>query len=157
MEHRILKVATCLSLSGRSMLTYHLGASAAGDVCFRIWDTDGKGIYSKEWVCAGDIQKVLAQHQSIAAPLLLPLFKVGRSVNSAGFLLAALKNEGLVTNHPEEPHRYVRVESLAFVEEVTRLMKAGVSLDSEQVPAMKKRRRGGRVPAWSAETVGGEG
>jgi hypothetical protein len=150
LDHRILKIVTCFSLSGRSQLTYHVGASEAGDVCFRIWDTDGKGIYSKEWVCAADIHKLLAQEQSIAAQMLLPLFKIGRSVNSAGFLLAALKNEGLVTNHPEEPHRYVRVDSSGWVEEVTGLMKAGTNLDQEQVPPMKKRRKGSRAPAWAA-------
>ena len=46
MDCHILKTVTCFSLSGRSQLMYHVGASEAGDVCFRVWDTDGKGIYS---------------------------------------------------------------------------------------------------------------
>lgn len=156
MEHRILKIVTCMSLSGRSQLTYHVGADEKRDVCFRIWDTDGKGIYSKEWVCAADIHKVLATEESIAAPMLLPLFTVGRSVNSAGFLLAALKSEGLVAHHTEVPHRYVRVESSSWVAEIGGLMAAGTDLDPEQVPAMKKRRKGSRGPAWPAESTGSE-
>jgi len=141
-EPRILKICTCPSLSARASLTYHVGCNDKGDVCFRIWDTSGKGVYSKEWVSAADIQKVLAQHQSIAAPLLLPLFKAGRSVNTAGFLLAVLKNEGLVVLSADAAHRYERKDSDSFVAEVQGLIKAGTNLDpAAQPPAAKKKSR----------------
>jgi hypothetical protein len=147
---RILKIATCQSLSGRASLTYHVGTRDDRDVCFRIWDTSGKGVFSKEWVCASDIHKVLKEHDALTAPVMLPLFKVGRSVNSAGFLLAVLKNEGLVALSEEHAHQYVRTDPTAFVEEITALIAAGVSLDAAQVPSMKKTRRRGRVAAWDA-------
>lgn len=150
--HRILKIVTCPSLSQRAALTYHVGCGDKGDVCFRIWDTSGRGIFSKEWVCAADIHKVLAQHKLLTAPLLLPLFKIGRSVNTAGFMLAALKNEGLVALSDEEPHKYVRQDPSAFVREVTNLMQSGVSLEENAHPAIKKQRRGSRAPAWAPET-----
>ena len=155
-EPRILKIATCPSLSGRASLTYHVGFRDERDLCFRIWDTSGKGIFSKEWVCAPEIQKVLGQHESLSAALLLPLFKVGRSINTAGFLLAALRNEGLVALDPEEAHKYVRVESQAFVAEMTELMKSGVSPDPGQVTAIRKTRRPGRVSPWHSEPQAGE-
>jgi hypothetical protein len=150
-SHRILKIVTCPSLSQRASLTYHVGCDGKGDVCFRIWDTSGRGIFSKEWVCATDIHKVLAQHKLLAAPLLLPLFNAGRSVNTAGFLLAALKNEGLVALSEKEPHKYVRQDPLAFVGELTALMKSSVSLDESAHPAIQKRRRGARAPAWDLD------
>lgn len=151
-EPRILKIATCTSLSGRASLTYHVGVRNERDVCFRIWDTSGRGIFSKEWVCASDIQKVLREHTSLAAPMLLPLFKSGRSVNTAGFLLAALRNEGLVDSSPDEAHKYIRVESQAFVQEVTELMKTGVSLDPNQTTTLRKQRRGSRPSTWPIES-----
>lgn len=152
-EPRILKICTCPSLSGRASITYHVGHRGSNEVCFRIWDTSGKGIFSKEWVCAPDIQKVLAQHESVAALTLLPLFKVGRSVNTAGFLLAALKNEGLVQLSPEVAHHYVPVASKGFMEEVQALIKSGTSLDPGVVPPIKKTRKGSRSasPPWPSE------
>jgi hypothetical protein len=154
-EPRILKIGTCTSLSGRTTLTYHVGYR--DDVCFRIWATSGKGVFSKEWVCASDIQKLLKEHESLTAPLMLPLFTVGRSVNSAGFLLAVLKNEGLVSLSEEHPHQYVRADPAAFVEAMSALIKSGVSLDAAQSPVIAKTRRRGRVAAWpsSDEAQGG--
>jgi hypothetical protein len=150
-EPRILKVNTCSSLSGRTSITYHVGCAGAQDVCFRIWGTSGKGVFSKEWVSASDIQKVLSQHECIAAPSLLPIFKVGRSVNTAGYLLAVLREEGLAALSPDVPHKYVRVQSEAFVAEVAALIKKGVNLVEAAAPASggkTKTRRSAAVPPW---------
>lgn len=154
-EPRILKIAACPSLSGRTAITYHLGCRDKDDVCFRIWDTSGKGVFSKEWVCATDIQRVLGQCESIYATSLLPVFKVGRSVNTAGFLLAALKHEGLVALSPDEAHRYVRMQSEQFIAQTAALIKSGVSLDPvKDAPAPgeggKRGRRKASPPAWAA-------
>lgn len=152
-EPRILKISTCPSLSGRASITYHVGHRGKDEVCFRIWDTSGKGIFSKEWVCASEIQKVLIQNETLAAPTLLPLFKVGRSVNTAGFLLAVLKSEGLVELSPDVAHRYVPVASRSLMEEVQALVKAGTNLDPGAVPPIKKTRKGVRsaAPPWPSE------
>lgn len=144
-EPRIVKIAVCLSLSERTSITYHLGCRDKDDICFRIWGTSGKGVFSKEWVCASDIQKVLGQHQLLNATTLLPVFKVGRSVNTAGFLLAVLKHEQLVAHSPDEAHKYLRVPSEKFVAEMAALIKAGVSLDPlENAPATEKGKKGGK-------------
>ncbi len=156
-ELRILKINTCPSLSGRTSITYHVGCSDKQDVCFRIWDTSGKGVFSKEWVCAAEIQKVLAQHELVAAPALLPVFKIGRSVNTAGYLLAVLKQEGLVALSSEVAHKYVRVQSEAFVAEVAALIKKGINLDPNEAAAptgsgKAKARRTAALPAWEIES-----
>lgn len=130
-EPRILKIEVCLSLSGRTHITYHVGVRGKDDICFRIWDTSGKGVFSKEWVCASAIQEVLGQHELLAAPTLLPVFKIGRSVNTAGFLLAVLKHEGLVSLSSDEPHKYMRVQSGEFIKETRALIEAGTNLDPE--------------------------
>lgn len=147
---RIIKIATCPSVSGRTTLSYHIGSRKDGDVCFRVWQTSGKGVFSKEWICAADIHKLLAQHDSLTAPMLLPLFSVGRSVNSAGFLLAVLKNEGLLTLSADEAHQYVKADPSAFAKQMTGLIKSGVSLNEEaDSPEIKKTRKGRRAP-WDA-------
>lgn len=156
-EPRILKVNTCSSLSGRTNITYHVGCAGAQDVCFRIWGTSGKGVFSKEWVSASDIQKVLSQHDRIAAASLLPIFKVGRSVNTAGYLLAVLREEGLAALSPDMPHKYVRVQSEACVAEVAALIKKGVNLDPNEAAApvssgKTKNRRSAAVPPWDPES-----
>lgn len=156
-QSRILKIATCPSLSGRASIAYHLGFCDEREVCFRIWKTSGKGVYSKEWVSAAAIQSVLGEHDSIVAPMLLPIFNVGRSVNTAGFLLAALKSEGLVALSPDKPHQYIKQPSDAFVSETSALINAGVSLnaiaDAPAMPKLPRKRSGGRavVPAWESE------
>jgi len=159
-EPRILKISECMSLSGRTSITYHVGCSGMKDVCFRIWDTSGKGVFSKEWVCAAEIQKVLAQHDLLSASSLLPVFKVGRSVNTAGYLLAVLKQEGLVVLSEDTPHKYLRVKSETFVAEVAALIKEGVDLDpiadgpEPQRASKVKGRRAAGVPAWDASAQG---
>lgn len=161
-EPRILKISACSSLSGRTNISYHVGCSGTNDVCFRIWNTSGKGVFSKEWVSASDIQKVLSQHDLLAAPSLLPVFKVGRSVNTAGYLLAVLKQEGLVVLSEDTPHKYLRVKSEKFVAEVAELIKKAVSLDPvKDAPAIPKAgktkgRRGAGIPAWEAEAKDNE-
>ena len=144
-EPRIVKIAVCLSLSERTSITYHWGCRDNDDICFRIWDTSGKGVFSKELVSASDIQKMLDQHQLLNATTLLPVFKVGRSVNTAGFLLAVLKHEQLVVQSPDEAYKYMPVSSEKFVAAMAALIKSGVSLDPvENAPAAEKGKKGGK-------------
>lgn len=158
-DPRILKIGVSPSLSGRTNITYHVGVRGKDEICFRIWATSGKGVFSKEWVCASAIQKELGQHKLLAAPTLLPVFAVGRSVNTAGFLLAVLKHEGLVALSKDEPHKYVRVQSEKFVAETAALIKSGVSLDAvADAPAVEKVGKGGKgkspAPAWTKPVDG---
>ena len=54
---------------------------------------------------------------------LLPIFK-GQSVNTAGFLLAVLKHQGLVRPIADSPRCYERADAKAFFAEVKALMGA---------------------------------
>ena len=144
-EPRIVKIAECSSLSARTSITYHLGCRDKDDICFRIWDTSGKGVFSKEWVCAFDIQKMLGKHKLLNATTLLPVFKVGRSVNTAGFLLAVLKHEQLVAQSPDDAYKYMPVPSEKFVAAMVTLIKSGASLDPvENAPDTEKGEKGER-------------
>ena len=133
---RILKIASCPSLSGRSTLTYHLGCSANTDIpavpdlYFRVFENSGGGLFSNEWVSLDVIQQVFAKVPTaiaITAHLLGSLF-VGKSVNTPSFLFAVLKSEGLVVAAKEKKGCYERTDPSGFMAEVTALMASGVDL-----------------------------
>ena len=130
---RILKIATCLTLSGKTKLTYHIGLRDEADVQFRIYASSGGGFYSNEWVASKAIEQALGKETLVTARSLHPIFK-GKSANTAGFLLAVLKEEGLIVRSAESPRKYVRTESEAFVAEVQDLIESTVDLDSEFAP-----------------------
>ena len=95
-EVRILKESTCLSLSERSTLTYQLGCNETNDILFRIHKNSGAGKFNREWIATGDILELIYEtKQPFSWKVLYPLVK-GKSVNTACFLMAALKNEGLI-------------------------------------------------------------
>ena len=142
---RILKIASCPSLSGRSTLTYHIGCSAntekpaVPDLYFRVFDNSGGGFFSNKWVSLEVIQQVFAKVPTsiaITAHLLGSLF-VGKSVNTPSFLFAVLKSEGLVSTVKEKKGCYERTDPSEFMAEVTALIASGVDLTVDE-PAKAK-------------------
>lgn len=121
-EMKVFKIGECLSLSGRSSLTYHIGCRSdsidkAGDefndaVSFRIHANSGSGLFSDQWVPAAALKTVFDKEKSKDAVTSSSLNSVfaGRSVNTAGFILAVLKAEGLVV-HMEDKRRYYQCTS----------------------------------------------
>jgi len=90
-----LKKDACESLSGRSTLTYEVGQTKDG-LMLRITGNSGGGQFNNHWVPLADLQQCLeAQEKPFSTRAVKPLFK-GQSVNTAGFLLAALKHLGLL-------------------------------------------------------------
>ena len=136
---RILKIAQAPSLSGRSKLTYHVGCTGEADIQFRIYANSGGGFFSSEWIAASDIQRALGRQPLVTFASLMTVFR-GKSVNTAGFLLAVLKQEGLVGPSSEKPRCYVRTESAAFVAEIKALMESAVDLDPNQVSRVAGRK-----------------
>ena len=132
---RILKIATCPSLSGRSTLTYHVGVprSVEGEVVapyIRVYANSAAGLFSNDWVALDVIQQQFADaigKQPITARLLNPLFR-GKSANSPAFLFAALKGAGLVRLVEDTKRLFERVDPGVFIAEVQALMASGVDL-----------------------------
>ena len=93
---RILKEATCPSLSERSTLTYHIGCTEHNDILFRIKENSGTGKFNREWVPSGDMLELIYETKKpFSWKVLYPIAK-GKSVNTACFLMAVLKIEGLL-------------------------------------------------------------
>lgn len=97
-----LKLPTCPTLSRKSTLTYELGKDAAKAFHFRIVSCDGGGFFSPEWIAWTAIQTAINKSMGPLTSLCLrPLFK-GKSVNTSGYLLAALVAEGLLEPMPKK-------------------------------------------------------
>ncbi len=132
---RVLKTATCPSLSGKSKLTYHIGGEEnAEGVCtsksaiyVRVHANSGEGYFNNDWIPLTAIQLVLDKTKLVTFASFGPLFR-GKSVNTAGFLLAAVKNEGLVRNAKDDKRSYERADTKAFRAAVDALLKSPVAL-----------------------------
>jgi hypothetical protein len=137
---RLVKTATCPSLSEKSTLTYNVGRSTEGDIQFRVYDNTGTGFFSKEWVSLKAIQQALAKaadDKSITSLLLHPIYR-GRSKNSPGFLLAAIKAEGLVRASTKKRRCYEAVDDSVFLAEVQAWMASGEGPKVERKPTRGK-------------------
>lgn len=134
---RVLKTSTCSSLSGRSKLTYEIGCGPASDLHVRIAKNTGTGYFSRDWVAWEHLTAVLDKNGSkpITCHTLGPLFK-GQSVNTPGFLLAALRNEGLVQAMEDKARCYELQDATAFLAEVQGLL--GAPADTPKKPRPKK-------------------
>ena len=126
-DFRVLKSGTCPSLSGRSKLTYEFAVGPSNRLHVRIAKNSGGGFFHDRWVQWERVQAVL--DKSGTKPLLChtlePLFK-GLSVNTPGFLLAALKHEGLVVDHAEVARCYQRADPAPFFQEMKALLEGPV-------------------------------
>ncbi len=133
---QVLKTAECPSLSGRSTLTYHIGAHMEGkeldQLYFQISHNSGKGLFNKDWIPVSAIREVfekLPETAAVTSISLNPIFR-GKSTNSSGFLLAVLKEEGLVILLEGKRRSYQRTTSNAFLEQMRKLIKLSKSAPS---------------------------
>lgn len=127
---RILKIATCPSMSGKSQLTYHVGCNADSEILFRVYANTASGFFSKEWIALTAIQQLFGKApkaDAITSFALMPLFK-GKSINTPAFLFAGLLNEGLVKPSTTTKRCYECTDSKKFFAEVKVLAASDVDL-----------------------------
>ena len=123
---RVLKIATCKSLSGSSDLTYHLGCDAQDNLHIRLWSNSAGGLHSKHWFSLAAILSKLTGDKPITSGTLRPVCPGSR--NNGGFILAALCQEGLVKPIPDLPHGMMPVASSAYLAEMATLIQKGVDV-----------------------------
>jgi hypothetical protein len=115
---RIIKSGSCPSVSGKSKVGYQVGCDDAGNLAVRIATNSGGGFFSDEWVPLTTIEKILqssATKKSLTSTTLRPIFR-GRSVNTAGFLLAVLKHERAIRLQEGKTRLYEAADLDAFVQ-----------------------------------------
>ena len=122
---RILKRATCASVSGKSSLVYEVGLDEkTKDVQLRVVSNSGRGCFSQQWVKVDAIRAHLdkaPKGETVTSYALAPLFR-GVSQNTAGFVWAVLLHAGFVTPSKEKKRAYDRADPKPFLEEIRSLV-----------------------------------
>jgi len=127
---RILKIARCPTVSGKSTLTYHLGCTPESVIKIRLYGNTGNGFLNQDWIAWTAIQEKLELHSPFTSQVLHALFS-GKSLNSPGFLMAVLKAEGVVKASTVKGRCYELTNDAGFLAEIERLMASGVDLDAD--------------------------
>ena len=143
-EIQVLQSDQCPSLSGRSTLTFELGADSEKRLHLRVTHNTGKGHHSPAWVAYDQIEPLLMQAQALSASALATLFQ-GTSVNTAGFVMAVLKHLGAIQAIPEQRHAYQHVDTTDWRGQVQTLIEAAgvpVSPEGDQASTNERSRSG---------------
>ncbi len=147
---RVLKKATCGTISGKSKLTYHVGSTPDNEILFRIHANAGGGFMSQEWVPLKDILDVFGEvpnGQPITSFVLQPLFR-GKSVNTPAFLVAALANEKLLQLLKGKKRGHLVMDPEDFTARMEKLMS---SSDKPKAPAKTGGNTAGRIAGKTAK------
>lgn len=121
---RVLKVGTTVSLSKGSTLGYAVSCNDSNAIFLSLRSNTAAGMFSTNWIAFLDIAEALVHADKITSATLAPLYEY-TSKNNAGFMLAVLLAEGLVS--PSDRH-YVRQDFKPFQQHINALMAAGVDL-----------------------------
>ena len=127
-EIRVLKTATCKSLSGKSKLTFNIGCNPAGEIQFQVTGNDGGGYWNDDWVAQSSIQAVLDRLPK-GSPITSATFRTiypSKSTNSPGFLAAVLRDIGLLQPSKDKLRCYELGSPNEFISEVNTLLGTGV-------------------------------
>ena len=123
---RILKTASCASLSKKSTLTYNIGANDKSEILFQLVANTNNGYFNKEWIPQTSIQQVLAKlpkGKGITCSTFRSIFH-GKSVNTSGFTVAMLRHLGLLGTMKENRRCYELQDPADFIAEVNALLGA---------------------------------
>jgi hypothetical protein len=150
---KVLHSATCLSLSGKSNITYQIGADPESNIYLRIYGNTGGGFFSPEWVALGEVQKFIdaaPKDKPLSSWSLHPLFR-GKSVNTPAFLMAAFVHEKWLRKLKgkkrglevlDEAPFMAKLEKLAAGKKATPVKKpAAKKAPAKKAPAKKPRKR----------------
>jgi hypothetical protein len=127
-DMRVLKTATCKTLSGKSTLTYQIGCNSDAEIHLRITKNSGGGFFSDEWVPYDNIQAVLKERSKdspIMSHFISPLLK-GKSSNTSGFIMAALSHLKLIQPLPKKKRLHELLDPGPFLDTVEKLMSSDV-------------------------------
>ena len=146
---KVLKTATCKTISAKSTLTYQVG-SYDDELHVRITKNTGGGFFSDEWISMDDIKAVLDEHPEgtpVTSFMLQPIFK-GRSVNTPAFLLSTLVHEKLLRPIQDKKRSHEPAEDFtAIVEKLTSSTNAAKKKVTSKRPTKKAvtKKTGGTV------------
>ncbi|MBK7275644.1 MAG: hypothetical protein IPI08_03515 [Betaproteobacteria bacterium] len=119
---QVIHEGQCESLSGRSTLTFSVGRHPdTGALHLRIVGNTGGGMWCDEWIPGSEIDAVVMGDPELTSRS-FQVLKPGRSTNTAGFVMAAVKSMGLIRNNAENTRLHELVPTETFEKVVTALM-----------------------------------
>lgn len=135
---RVLKISTCPTNSGRATLAYQIGCNQEHEIYFRVTANTGGGLFSPEWASLKSMLAILeVAPKPIASYPILDLLK-GKSINTPAFLMAAMKNEGIVRSLDGKIRGYEILDTEPFMTEMKALINTGVNLVVKDIPSHYK-------------------
>jgi hypothetical protein len=140
-DMRVLKTSSCKTLSGKSTLTYQLGATPDSTIHLRITKNSGGGFFSDEWVKYEDIQAVLKERSKdspIMSHFISPLLQ-GKSSNTSGFIMAALSHLKLLKPLPKKKRLHELLDPEPFLDTMEKLMSSDVKTKSAAKKTVRKK------------------
>ena len=112
---RPMHAGSCPSISGRSTLTFAIGKhETEGTWHLRIVGNSGGGMFCDEWAPGLDIDAVIVGATALTSRS-FDVLHPGRSINTAGFVLATLKHLGLIRTNAENSRHHEHVPTESFV------------------------------------------
>ena len=123
----------CPSLSGRSNLTYVIGRHPDGTLHLRITGNDGGGMWCNEWIPSTEIDAVVIGQTELTSRS-FQVLKPGRSTNTAGFVMAAIKSLGLIKTNDEN----TRLQTHVITETLERVVMARLGQASPKARRKKE-------------------
>ena len=119
-----IKTGNCLSRSGKSKLTYLIGADADSEIQFRIHGNTGNGFFNNDWIQLKTILELLGKSGGAFTSFTLhPLLK-GKSNNTPAFLIASLLEEGIIHRSLTEKRCYELSDVSVFRGKIKPLMES---------------------------------
>ncbi len=118
-EISIVSTLKTKTVTGKSDLTYHLGKDDDDTPYIRIWQNTGNGYFSNEWLPLDAIIDILEGQKggSFTSRAFEPLFN-GKSVNTPGFLVAALLKDKVVVQEEGKTRKYIYVSADAVLAKI---------------------------------------
>ena len=133
-----LKTGNCSSRSGKSKLTYLIGADSASEIHFRINGNTGNGFFNNDWVPLEIILELLGKSGgAFTSYALHPLLK-GKSNNTPAFLIASLLEEGIIHRSSIEKRCYEMSDVSVFMAKIKPMTESKTVIEKESKPSKKK-------------------
>ena len=129
-----INIGNCSSRSGKSKLTYLIGADDDSEIHFRIHGNTGNGFFNNDWIPVKTILELLGKSVGAFTSFTLhPLLK-GKSNNTPAFLIAALLEEGIIHRSVSEKRCYELSDVSVFMTKIKPLTES----KTESKPSKKK-------------------
>jgi len=141
-DMKVLKTATCKTLSGKSTLAYQIGCEPDSSIHLRITKNSGGGFFSDEWIAVDDMLRVLKdrpKESPVMSHFLTPLLK-GKSSNTSGFIIAVLSHLKLIRPLPKKKRLHELLDAKPFLDQMEKLTASDVKPKGTVRKAPSKKR-----------------